>query len=394
MTAELRPLIKMRTVLTFFILILFSACRHRDTPAEETPVKKSIADIRIDQLDLDIVRLDSVGTSYIGYINVRGNQIQFIDKQFATIFEFDTNGKYIKRYMGQGGGPREIPSGGIQFFTNSPDNGFFFIGPSMDCHVVDSSYNRKKTFYITMESKKSADVLSKEPDPDEQLSYNIGYNGQIRLRDGYIYFPLNSMPPMSSKFNLTTDLYAEEARILAKMNAATGKVEKIEGRLSPLFKMDKRVRLFSFINFDIDSNKDFAVSYWPDSLIYIYDSDFRLRRIFGLSGKNMNTAYKEMPVSQDDRVIKKFWRQEQSEKGLYTALEYIDERNLLFRSYSRGSASDSDGLQIYRSDTLIADVNVPKSFKVIGYISPYFYSEGVIDEEKEKISIYRFKIKE
>lgn len=376
------------------VLLLTGACRQKDAPAETAPEKKALADIRINRLDLDLLKLDSVGASYIGYINIKGNQLQFIDKQFATVFVFDSSGKYLERYMGQGGGPREIPSGGIQFFANSADNGIFFIGPSMDCHVVDSSYNRKKTFYITMESDKSAEALTKDPDPEEQLSYNIGYNGQIRLRDGYVYFPLNSMPPMYSKFNLTTDLYAKEARILAKMNASTGKVEKIVGRLSPAFAADKRIRLFSFVHFDVDNNKDFVVSYWPDSLIYVYDGDFRVKKVFGFSGKNMNKDYREMPESQDDNVIKKFWRQEQTERGLYTSLEYVEDRNLLFRSYSRGAASDSDGLQIYRSDTLIADVNVPRSFKVIGYIKPYFYSEGVIDEEGEKISVYRFRIDE
>ena len=43
-------------------------------------------------------------------------------------------------------------------------------------------------------------------------------------------------------------------------------------------------------------------------------------------------------------------------------------------------------------DHLIADVQVPFGFKVMGYIDPYFYSEFICDEDNENLEIYRFKL--
>ena len=49
-------------------------------------------------------------------------------------------------------------------------------------------------------------------------------------------------------------------------------------------------------------------------------------------------------------------------KGYYIWVEYIDELDYLFRSYSKGKKESSDGLQIYQDRTLIADIDVPKGF--------------------------------
>ena len=66
---------------------------------------------------------------------------------------------------------------------------------------------------------------------------------------------------------------------------------------------------------------------------------------------------------------------------------------MLFRSYVKGANAPYDGLQVYRSDkTMIADVDVPKGFKVLGYIKPFYYSQVAEDSEQGKLSIYRFRL--
>ena len=74
-------------------------------------------------------------------------------------------------------------------------------------------------------------------------------------------------------------------------------------------------------------------------------------------------------------------------------MEYVDESGLLFVSY-RKDLEDSDGLQVYKDGYLIADVIVPKKFRVMGYVAPYYYSYIIplLDEDDDSLIMYRFKL--
>ena len=72
--------------------------------------------------------------------------------------------------------------------------------------------------------------------------------------------------------------------------------------------------------------------------------------------------------------------------------KFMDEIDLLFVSYRKDS-EDLDGLQIYKNGQLIADVIVPKKFRVMGYIAPYYsYIIPLLDEEDDSLIMYRFKL--
>ena len=51
-----------------------------------------------------------------------------------------------------------------------------------------------------------------------------------------------------------------------------------------------------------------------------------------------------------------------------------------------------DGLQVYSENCLIADIEVPRDFEVIGYIAPWFYARGFCNYDNEEIVIYKFKL--
>ena len=141
-----------------------------------------------------------------------------------------------------------------------------------------------------------------------------------------------------------------------------------------------------------------------DSLIYIFNEDFSaLKESFGYAGRDMSTDYQGLPSTNNNSALREYWFNEMENRGYYTSLNYIEERDLLFRGYQKGGNSKSDGLQVYRGNRLIADVDVPKNdnpyaplnhFEVIGYIDPWFYSNAFIDEKREEITIYRFRIDE
>jgi hypothetical protein len=51
-----------------------------------------------------------------------------------------------------------------------------------------------------------------------------------------------------------------------------------------------------------------------------------------------------------------------------------------------------DGLQIYQEDELVADVDIPKKSKLVGYIKPYFYLSKGPDEVAGQVKLYRFQL--
>lgn len=364
-------------------------------------------DIQFDEIQLDTLVMDRIESSHVGFISIRNDSIFFIDERFGWIFVYDKEGVFHHRHLGQGQGPKELPMAGIQFYSHTPEGGHFFIGSSYDYYVFNSDYERINQEVIRWKRDTPLDELQRNPDPQQQRSYNIGYDiGSIMVTSTHAYLPLISPPPPFSVFNFTTDLFAEEARVLARMNIKTGEVEDMIGRLSPVFAKEQTVRHFSFYHSTLVDSDKIAITYMPDSLIYITDLNFNVQRVFGYSGENMDTNYTTFTTGGNDDRIMDFFHDEFSNRGYYTSLTYVKERDLLFRGYRKGSESTTDGLQIYKENTLIADVEVPRvhgsdsdiiptnDFKVVGFIEPWFYSNAFIDEKAEKIIIYRFRIDE
>ncbi len=146
---------------------------------------------------------------------------------------------------------------------------------------------------------------------------------------------------------------------------------------------------YSFPFFDINQEGDFYIGFEADSLIYCYDQEFQPKYAFGFQGKKMRTDYPNVHTVDELRYKR---TNEKQKYGHYNSVKYIDETGLLFRTYAKGSHYRWDGLQIYDGTTLMGDVEVPKNFRIIGYYDDYYYASCGIDEEKEIISICRFKL--
>lgn len=143
-----------------------------------------------------------------------------------------------------------------------------------------------------------------------------------------------------------------------------------------------------YVNFDVDVRERLYVNFEADSLIYTYDKQGAPLVAYGRQGRDIEMDY--IPVGTWKEM--KNFQKNRKEKGRYSWLEYIDDTGYLFRSYIKGEAAASDGLQIYKDGILVADVDVPKNFRVTGYIAPYYYSQVFEDEGAEKLTICRFKL--
>src|SRR6218665_3693476 len=91
--------------------------------------------------------------------------------------------------------------------------------------------------------------------------------------------------------------------------------------------------------------------------------------------------------------VESHFQEEMKKYGHYDFLCHDQKNKLTFRSYKKAESKLS-GLQVYNGQyNLIADVDTPWDFQVIGDIAPYYYASGIINEEKEILGIYRFALK-
>ncbi len=366
--------------------------------------------IELDSLHFKSIELESNSTSLQGMVFVKNDTLQFLDTGQDVIFRFDDEGNQIGETLGRGEGPQEIPGMGLMSLISLPDGGYFFLGSSNDFYEFNSDLERTHSGRFDWQRETSQEVLENKSVPEENAAYNFDYQfGSASLTsssENYVYLPLSSGPPQYTNFNLTTDLYAEQARVMARIERESGKLEAI-GRLSPKFAANEDIRMFSNIHFDVINDDTIAFTFKPDSLIYLADKDFNVHTAFGKKGSNMDMNYTQ-PLSEDmsDSEYPELVMHEIINRGYYTSLQYFEEQDVMFRAYRRGGEAEHNGLQIYRDHQLIGDVSTPKkqehevqgqlsfSFKVVGYSEPYFYSNAFIDAEEEEIKVYRFSLPE
>lgn len=337
----------------------------------------------ISAITLHPFSLEPIESSYVALLDISDDFIYMVDKKFCWIFVFDKNGHFLKRELGQGQGPNELATGMIDGYTKINSNGYLFVGGGNDCHLYNDKFMLKNKYVI--DKGQTGGVASYE----SPWIYTLSYEHLLMKNHGdFLYYTVFSEYD-NMNFIESPDSYFANVHYLAKMNIYTGKVEKMLGKYSSIYQESKCLKQFSFVNFDIDAGGTFYVSFESDSLIYTYDKDFFPICSYGYSGEKMQN--KQVVFSTFDDFSNGY-EQNRAESGYYTGLKYINDTNILFRSYQRGDDASCDGLQIYKDGLLLGDVNVPFGFKIVGYIAPYYYATSGINEEKESVEMFKFII--
>ncbi len=373
-------------IIVAFSMLAFSCTKKQNNSDSFAPVTNLPPSIEIKSLSPVSFTLDKVESSYVGYLDMKQDSICLIDQRFASIFLFDKQGELKSRYLGLGGGAKEIDTGMIEGYADML-NSYFFIGPMRDCFIYDKDFSLQKKFILKLSDQ------STTPSYDTPKIYtSTNSNALMKAYDKYVYYTVFSEYPGLS-FIDSSDAYKDcykNVHYLAKINTETGVLEDVLGHFPQVYQEDPAIKQFFNVHFDIEqSSGRFFVTFEADSLIYEYDKDFLPQRTYGYAGKNMQKATEIMLTGEDFQRINESSRQE---SGYNTGLKFIAETGLLFRSYHRGGSAQMDGLQIYRDGQLIGDVDVPKGFKLLGYHAPYYYGSTGVDEEAEKIEIYKFEI--
>ena len=388
----------MRNIYILFFYFALSACSNGTKDNEEKFFEgkiHSVKNVTIDSIKVETLNFETVESSFDGILSVGGNTINFIDRRFGWFFSFNNEGKLVSKKLGQGPGPSEINTGFIDAYAQLPNGKHIFIGSGYDVHIHDENFEREKTIFMQWYLKnKDSEITPDNLDPDMHRLYSPNYNNfnLQPLSDNLIYFPLDANHKFFNRFS--TKKYYEESRIIGELNLETKKVESLEGRKSREYLKHNYLTAYDVFDYQysLKDEKTYVI-FQPDSLVYVYNKKFKNLYSFGNKGKYIgNTSYVDFKGGYDIKEYRKYLVEKKSKTGYYTFIKYFEEDDLLFRTYNIANSEINDGLQIYKGNTLIADVRVPNNFKVIGKIGDYYYSDVVTNEEENYFKCYKFKL--
>ena len=364
-------------------VMTMASCTHSDNLYDNFKVVNSLRGGEPVQVRIEPVKLDSIqcsGESFSG-VTPSGN-IYYLDRYSGHLYEFSKEGSLVSRKLGFGRGPEETLIKKCRYCTNSSSGEYALSGNSLDFELFSEGGKKENSFRISYGDGTT--------EPDSFRTYSNAWSNIVcRLNDGLFYQGKMSENPSFNYFD-NTSTYLAESRHVSVVNMNTGEIVdmRVKGYPSIYEKNPYKYSSFQCVNFDVNNKGDFYVNFEADSLIYVFDKEMKPKRAFGASGKNMDMDYKpvsaweQMPIYQENRET----------KGCYATVEFIDETGLCFRSYKKGASSEFDGLQVYDKDgRLISDSEVPKGFKIVGYIAPDYYSQ-VYDNEDGSLVIYKFKL--
>lgn len=264
----------------------------------------------------------------------------------------------------------------------SNDKELALYGADADFELFDSISTVKKRFIVALNPNNTK--------TDRFDTYSYAWDNMMCRMYGHIlYLGMQSECPT---FN-----YLDQTNAFLQDGYHIGRIDLERMKPLPMFlkgfpqiyhDMPNKYMSAGYVNFDIDDNGIFYASFEADSLIYTFDLKCELLTAYGHAGREMDMEYR--PIYSWNDMNKH--RANRKDKGRYSWIEYVDATGYLFRSYCKGTDSGTDGLQIYKKGVLIGDVDVPKNFRVTGYISPYYYSQIFEDDEHEKLTIFRFQL--
>lgn len=342
----------------------------------------------IKKLVLDTLFFDGSRSSMEGQFFIKGDSIFMADEVVGAILAFDKKGYYINQVVKRGNGPNEIL--GITAIA-SRDGGCISIDGQWGVSVYDQNWHRIYNFRIDWMPKHSLKEQQKNPDPEDSGIYEMEFYKRLIRPYGkkkMMLYITSEHPDFNAFSKNAAEKFYRESYTMALISLETGRVEKMLCPYSPVYSQYHSLSTFKNQLFDTYGEHLFY-SFEADSLIYYFNPADSSVVSFGHAGKEMNTTY---PVYENVDDSDANYAEDHEKYGYYRYLKYDDHSKLLFRGYRKGAKPLADGLQIYRDRCLIADMEVPRNFELVGYIAPYFYAYGGSDYDQEVMIFYRFRL--
>jgi hypothetical protein len=382
---------------------VLSQCISDEDSNRTFEVEKTTKMVSIHTIKIDTIFINHPNSSFVGFFEFDSQQkkIYFFDQLFCTVSVFMPNGQHTGTFLGKGQGPKEIKE--INSYLKIGDNHVIFHGWKID--VFNNNWERLYKKYLDWQPRSSMAEMQKKPQADEPGIYEVKYfnNHYASIGSQSVVFNIESThPQFNGYFNNSQKEYYKTAKIWALADIKTGKVKSIEGQYPNIYHTRSDVPNFS--NWYFDTFDDgLLVSFEADSLMYAYDKTFKIKTAFGRAA-NIDTE--KYPSSANYDLAMRNLFEERGHYPYYYQLKYFPENFTLFRTYKLGlttdkvvevNKSDPDNsnpsrMQIYKKKVLIGDVAIPNGFRIIGFDGQYYYADGLIDDENEKLAIFRFKL--
>lgn len=363
--------------LALFILILvLYGCKTR-TIIHQT----SEREVRYHSAKIDSVIVTIDNTSFSGYSGVSKDGLYFFDVFFNWFWNISIDGEVAARHIGKGRGPDELPITRPDGVVIDNNNSLLITGASWDAYIFDN-YKNIRPVNVRMSERNS-----RYEDTRAYTAFTQEYILK-RYKDKFYYNVYMEHPLMNPVLFGRT--FFKKAHLIMEVDIDDGKT-RVLGNYSQHY-VDNPNKLNHWFGalYDLDDNGNFHVSFQADSLIYEYNNHFELLRTYGFEGLDMDTDYKAISGSWESVFSK--YEYDKKHRGYYYWIKHIPELDLTFRSYHKSSKEPFDGLQIYEDGVLVGDIDVPKKFKVVGYIEPYFVTEIEDRYENEVMQFYRFSL--
>ena len=374
----------------FVILFLLnSGCQGRFT---STLVHKG-KDVCINtDILIDSISFNAERTSCVGFFFMDDSLICFSDRLYCSLFRFNLNGTFVDRKFGKGSGPGELPALRKMFNVPGKDYYYSFDQNNMLYQLDKRKWTVKRLGRIDFGWDKSVQKIGS--DYANCYYFNtLNYPGFVfhEINDSTLIFPVKADHKKFSGSSVESNAnkYYTTGKIFGELNLNSNKVDRLFGFIPEFYQQYEFLSNFNGFSYDCQGDTIY-VDYAADSLMHVYKYPDKFLYTIGFSGRDMNQDYKE---TSSYEAAKKQMREDALIFGRYSCVKYIKETNALLRVYYKGNHSETDGLQVYKNNDLIADFDVPKHFQVIGFCNGYYYAVKYVPEQTgQEFNLYKFKL--
>ncbi len=375
----------MRFFFPLCCLLILAACT-KNAPSGQAPVQRfaypeaspTALNFLKTQLALDTLWLPANIHSTVGHYFISDGQLHFADEVNAQVVGFTPEGQPTQRYLGRGQGPSEVAN--LQGIALGQDQYYAWAG--YDVEVLAKNWMRQS--FMRLDFQENPETEGKV-NPEKPGLYEVRYfkNRPFFTTSGYLAYHIESTHPAFNAFVLeTAATYFKSAPIFGLANLQNGKVEKLIGNYPPYYQANPNHPNFSYWDVARGNGSNF-LAFEADSLIYELDGAFRIVRAFGRAGRQMKTDY---PKTFDYESAEDRFFDDRAKFGFYDGLFYSSTSGLLFRTYFTGNpASNGENdrrMQVYQGLRLVADLDVPERFGLIGELNGLIYADGLLPSEK------------
>jgi hypothetical protein len=334
-------------------------------------------------LQIDSIVIDATYTSGDGNFFMIDSVITFADRYYATMFDYDrSTGYLIGRHFELGRGENEL-SNFLYAFPVQNDTVIYVVNRNLMVtsynpdahHLTDNgmiNFNWKNRPNQNYESPQNYNLMTN--------SLDIHFH---RLNDSSMIIPVNIITSYTAPDGKITKKHYREGRVFGLLNTNTMTVDSVFGRFPRLY-MEKSMPYMESFSYLVKGDSIF-VNFAADPLIYVYKYPDQPLFTIGHEGKEINREYPVSTFISDD------YYSDYEKMGSNMEITYFDETRRLFRTYIKSWKSKRCGMQVYDEGyNLIHDVEVPSSFKIVGYRHPYYYAVASFPEETEENTYFKF----